>query len=117
MANDYFQFKKFNIHQDRCAMKVTTDGCLFGAWTSEGIRNSESRIGRDKFGIRDSGIRVLDIGTGSGLLSLMVAQKNQLLIDAVEIEAAAARQAGENAMASPWAERIHIINIDILQIK
>jgi len=74
MSNPYFQFKQFTVHQDRCAMKVTTDGCLFGAWTSDRVMSLE-------LGVRSSKDRnMLDIGTGTGLLSLMLLQKNPVLL-------------------------------------
>lgn len=96
MANSYFQFKQFTIHHDRCAMKVTTDACLFGGLlpaSTEGIA-----------------VSALDIGTGTGLLSLMFAQKNPTaVIDAIEMDADAAKQAAENVEASPWSNRIKII--------
>ncbi len=82
-------------------MKVTTDGCLFGAWAEERVRNRESGVGR-----------VLDIGTGTGLLALMLAQQTDLFIDAVEIDSDAAEQASANVAASPWSERINIITGD-----
>jgi tRNA1Val (adenine37-N6)-methyltransferase len=77
-------------------MKVTTDSCLFGSLLP--ISNS---------------INVLDIGAGTGLLTLMYAQKNpESNIDAIEIEATAALQAKENAAATPWANKINIIAAD-----
>jgi tRNA1Val (adenine37-N6)-methyltransferase len=103
MANNYFQFKQFTIYQDKCAMKVTTDACLFGAWAA-GLMN----VGE--------GEQLLDIGTGTGLLSLMAVQQNNCLIEAVEIEKDAFAQAGENVVQSPWKEKIKIINADIRQL-
>lgn len=87
-------------------MKVTTDACLFGAWTAEQIKNAEQKLET-----------CLDIGCGTGLLSLMIAQKNNLLIHAVEIDGEAANQANENAAKSPWLERIEIVHSDVLQWK
>ena len=106
MPNTYFQFKQFTIHQDRSAMKVTTDACLFGAWCATEI-NQDCKD-REK---------LLDIGTGTGLLSLMIGQKNNLLIDAVEIEENAAKQADENIKSTPWADRIHVIQKNIKDFK
>ncbi len=92
-----FQFRKFLIRQDRCAMKVGTDGVLLGAWAR-------------------GGKRILDIGTGTGLVALMMAQRYpDALVDAVEIDADAAAQARENALASPFADRISIHETAIQQ--
>ena len=100
MANSYFKFKQFTIHQNKCAMKVCTDACLFGALVAN--RNMQAA-------------NCLDIGTGTGLLSLMVVQKNNAVkIDAIEIDTAAAEQATENITASPWANNIQVFKEDIL---
>ena len=99
MANGYFQFKQFTIHQQHCAMKVGTDGTLLGAWAlaSEGE------------------CRILDIGTGSGLIALMMAQRySQALVTAIDIDEGAVRQATENVFASPFAERVNVIKADVL---
>ncbi len=86
-----FEFKEFRIKQDKCAMKVGTDGVLLGAWTP--IDNQPSTI--------------LDIGAGTGLLALMMAQRtNAEQIDAVEIDDNAHPQAVENFEESPWADRL-----------
>ncbi|MGZ5285828.1 MAG: tRNA1(Val) (adenine(37)-N6)-methyltransferase [Flavisolibacter sp.] len=98
-----FQFKQFTIHQHRTAMKVTTDSCLFGAWTATELKNKKSASQHS-----------LDIGTGTGLLSLMIAQESDYKIDALEIDPLAAQQARENIEASPWKEKINIIEQDLL---
>jgi tRNA1Val (adenine37-N6)-methyltransferase len=111
MANSYFQFKQFIIYQDRCAMKVTTDACLFGAWTAEEVKRQE--VTRQTSDVR----RVLDIGTGTGLLSLMLAQKTNALIDAIEIDHDAFVQANENVSDSPWKDRVKVYRADASQFE
>ena len=85
-------------------MKVTTDACLFGAWAANEIQKAEEEIQT-----------VLDVGCGTGLLSLMLAQKNRVSIDAVEIDKEAAQQAIENIESSPWKENINIIHANVLE--
>ncbi|WP_400191136.1 tRNA1(Val) (adenine(37)-N6)-methyltransferase [Hymenobacter sp. B81] len=92
MANSYFQFKQFRIEQGACAMKVCTDACVLGAVAAVA-----------------GAARLLDVGTGTGLLALMAAQRNPAArIEAVELDAAAAAQAAANVAASPWAGRIRV---------
>ena len=98
MPNNYFKFKQFTIVQDGCAMKVGTDGCLLGGWFD--CSNSNN---------------ILDIGCGSGLISIMAAQRSNAHITGIEIDNAAAIQATENVKNSPWSERIDIINCDFLE--
>lgn len=93
---DTFTFKQFAIHQEHCAMKVGTDGTLLGAWAD--VENKK---------------RVLDIGCGSGLISIMAAQRSDALITGIEIDADAAAQAKENAAATPWNDRIEIVHTSL----
>lgn len=102
MPSDSFQFKQFTIRQDRCAMKVGTDGVLLGAWAHIPESLTDGQVAR-----------VADIGSGTGIISLMVAQRlsERLLpfcIDAIEIDVNAANQAQENVSASPWSESINV---------
>ncbi len=97
MPNDYFRFKQFTIHQDRCAMKVTSLACIQGAWLPENLNPQH----------------VLDIGAGTGLLTLMAAQKYHAGFDAVEVDALAYVQMNENFRQSPWSDRIMAFNMDI----
>ena len=95
MSNNSFTFQKFTIHQDRCAMKVGTDGVLLGAWAH-------------------GGKRILDIGTGTGLVAIMMAQRfADAHVTAVEIDHNAALQACNNANCSPFASRISIVETSI----
>lgn len=105
MANSFFKFKQFIVHQENCAMKVCTDACLFGGWVAERMKNYELEIKN-----------CLDIGTGTGLLSLMLAQQNQdIIIDAIEINEDAANQAKNNFLASLWNNRLNSIYADVNQ--
>jgi tRNA1Val (adenine37-N6)-methyltransferase len=97
MSNPYFQFRQFTIKQDRCTMKVCTDSCILGAWTARRLNGSG---------------QVLDIGSGTGLLSLMLAQKNRAGFDAIDLDPEACGQATENVAESPWSSNIHVINAD-----
>src|SRR6188472_471230 len=105
MPNPYFQFKQFTIYHERCAMKVTTDACLFGSWCAEEIKKDTGETERKN---------LLEIGAGSGLLSLMIAQKNNCRIEAIEIDDDAAQQAKENIRSSPWIEQIILHHNDVL---
>lgn len=90
MPNPYFSFKQFTIHHDRCAMKVGTDGVLLGAWANV----SAAR-------------HILDIGTGTGLIALMMAQRNpDARIIGIDIDEGAVEQARENIANSPWKDRV-----------
>ena len=100
MSSEGFRFKQFFVKHDKCAMKVGTDGVLLGAWAEL------------------HGERILDIGTGTGVVALMAAQLIALMlaqrcteaqIEAIDIDADAVAQARENFAASPWAERLHAV--------
>ncbi len=93
MSSHGFTFKQFHINHDRCAMKVGTDGILLGAWAPTGAAR-----------------RILDVGTGSGLVALMLAQRSDpgVKIVGLELDEAAAGQARDNALASPWPEKVTI---------
>ena len=91
-----FTFKQFQVNQDRCAMKIGTDGVLLGAWTP----------------LINNPFNVLDIGAGTGILSLMLAQRSNAapnnvgIIDAIEIDEDAYEQCVENFEASPWSDKL-----------
>lgn len=91
-----FQFKEFSINDDLCGMKVGADSVLLGAWVHIGnVKNA------------------LDVGCGSGLLSLMLAQRSAAWVTGVEIDVAAVGQAQQNVASSPFARRITIIEADV----
>jgi tRNA1Val (adenine37-N6)-methyltransferase len=98
MSNPYFQFKQFTIYQDRCAMKVCTDACILGAW----FANKTSAYAR-----------VLDIGSGTGLLMLMLAQKHKGEITGIELDLDAFRQSKENIDKSPWRQTMKVFPGDV----
>lgn len=95
--NNYFTFKQFTVIQEYSAMKVGVDGVLLGAWTNPGTAEN-----------------ILDAGTGTGLLALMLAQKSNARITALEIDEFAAKEALQNVKSSPWSGQIEIIH-DSLQ--
>ena len=102
MVKNSFQFKQFTINQDRCAMKVGTDGTLLGAWANAPL----------------GPCRILDIGTGTGLVALMMAQRfPESQVVGIDIDKDAAIQAQENVDSSPFCNRVTIINDDVVKIE
>ncbi len=96
MANQTFAFKQFKINQDKCAMKVGTDAVLLGSW----VNTANAK-------------HILDIGTGTGIIALMLAQKSGAKIDAIDIDNNAFIQATENVNESNWKDRIDVQNISL----
>jgi len=95
MPNDFFRFQQFTVHQSLCAMKVGTDGTLLGSWAA-------------------GGDHILDIGTGTGLIALMMAQRfPEARIDGVDIDSGAVRQARLNVSESPFSQRITVCKADV----
>lgn len=91
IMSSVFQFKQFAVNQDRCAMKIGTDGVLLGAWAT----------------VNHNPFSILDVGTGTGILSLMLAQRSFAeTIEAIEIDDDAFEQAAENFENSPWSDRL-----------
>ncbi|MBQ6653113.1 MAG: methyltransferase [Prevotella sp.] len=97
MSNNSFRFKRFEVRQDRCAMKVGTDGVLLGAWA-------------------EGGLHVLDVGTGTGLIALMMAQRfPEARVVGIDIDGEACRQAQENVAASPFSGRVEVVHTALQQ--
>jgi tRNA1Val (adenine37-N6)-methyltransferase len=97
VANSYFKFKQFTIHQDQVAMKVCTDACILGAWFSAKIPQYST---------------VLDIGSGTGLLMMMLAQRSQAGIHGIEIDLTAYEQLKENTSQNDWQKRLKVFHGD-----
>ena len=96
MKKTHFDFKQFTIYHDKCAMKVGTDGVLLGAWT-----------------VPQPGVKcILDVGTGSGLIAIMLAQKCGAALVGIDLDEAAVAQARENAANTPWGDRLHFVQAD-----
>jgi tRNA1Val (adenine37-N6)-methyltransferase len=98
MANEFFRFKQFTIRQELCAMKVGTDGVLLGAWAETSDASA-----------------ILDIGTGTGLVAIMLAQRANATIDAIDIDKDACIQASENISSSPWKDKITVHHSSLQQ--
>ncbi len=100
MSNKAFQFKQFKVEQDRCAMKIGTDAVLMGA-----LLPVDSKFKT-----------ALEVGSGTGVISLMIAQRTKKLhIQSIEIDADASAQCKQNFAASPWADRLESLLADFLQ--
>ena len=93
MPNPYFRFKQFTVFHDKCAMKVGVDGVTIGAWAD--VNGAKS---------------ILDVGCGSGLIALMLAQRSDAEVTAVDIDAQSILQSGVNIENSPWKERISLLH-------
>lgn len=89
-SKNEFHFKQFSVYQDKCAMKVGTDGVLLGAWVD---------VANDQW--------ILDVGTGTGLIALMIAQRSSAIIDAIDVDEMAFEQSLSNFDQSPWRERLN----------
>ncbi len=98
MSSQEFVFKQFKVLQDKCAMKVGTDAVLLGSW----VNTSNAKT-------------VLDIGTGTGIIALMIAQKSDAVIDAIDIDNNSFIQAQENITECKWKDRIHIYHVALQQ--
>src|ERR1051325_1482144 len=91
MRNQSFAFKEFTIRQDKCSMKISTDSVLIGAWAEAAKAKT-----------------ILDIGTGTGVIALMLAQRSSAKIDAIDIDLNSVQQAKENFQQSKWKSRLKV---------
>ena len=98
MPQQHFEFKQFKINQELCAMKVGTDAVLLGSWVNVGDAQS-----------------ILDVGTGTGIIALMLAQKSKAQIDAIDIDESAYIQAKQNVENCKWHDRIHVYHQSLQQ--
>jgi len=96
MPNPYFRFKQFTVFHDKCGMKVGTDGVLLGTWAD--VRNAA---------------KILDVGTGSGLIALMLAQRSNSYVKGIDIDQDAVNQARENFENSPWGKSLAVEKISL----
>jgi tRNA1Val (adenine37-N6)-methyltransferase len=99
MPNDSFEFKKFKIKQDKCAMRVSTDAVLLGAWV-----------------IPNGAATILDIGTGTGIIALMLAQKSKALITAIDIDKNSTEQAKLNVAESIYSDRVVVKHLSLQEL-
>lgn len=102
MANSYFQFKQFRVEQAQCAMKVCTDACILGAWFAAKLANHSY---------------VLDVGSGTGLLMMMLAQQSESDIHGIEINLDCFKQLKENIGQNEWKQRLQAFPGDVRQFK
>lgn len=97
LSNTFFKFKQFTIHQDQCAMKVSTDSCILGAWFARKVTEPAT---------------ILDIGSGTGLLMMMIAQKTKSQIHGIELDLSCFKQLQENVARCSWKDRLLAIHGD-----
>jgi len=102
LSNAYFQFKQFRIDQEDCAMKVCTDACILGAWYASKLLLRDGSAISDFAGVKN----ILDIGSGTGLLMMMLAQNTKADIHGIEIESGCFQQMEKNINQNDWSSRI-----------